>query len=125
MTSMAFEVTGVSVPLLKVTEMVSAVSSARLVNVATPPETVALSVPCEWARSVARRAADDRAVVACLEVAESILFVDHRLDAERLAGRGGRGRLGRITNRAAAAGLIAKLLLAPEGARAPSVAERV
>ena len=88
-----FEVTGSSEPLLKVIEIVSAVSSARLVKVATPPETVAAIVPAREPDPLASEALDRRAVVACFQVAEPILFVDHRLDSERLAGCRGRGRL--------------------------------
>ena len=59
--------------------MVSAVSSARLVNVATPPDTVAVR-SLERAGAAGERRRDHRAAVARLEVAVLVLLIDHRLD---------------------------------------------
>ena len=55
---------------------------------------------------------DDRAAVAGLEVTESILLLDHRLDAQRLAGRRARRQLRSTINWLATAGLT---LMLPEG----------
>ena len=62
--------------------MVSAVSSARFVNVATPPETVTVVVPWSGPVPLASAAVTTVRVVARLEVAVLVFFVDHRLGAE-------------------------------------------
>ena len=70
--------------------MVSALLSARFEKVATPPETVAVTVPWSGPAPLGEHGRDHRAVVARLQVAVWVLFIDHRLDGECLPG-GGRG----------------------------------
>ena len=73
--------------------MVSAVSSARFVNVATPPETVAVSVPWSGPAPLLRNAVTTVLLSLRLEVAVLVFFVDDRLRAEGLTGRRGLRRL--------------------------------
>ena len=110
--TMLFEVAAVSTgELVNWSVMVSAVSSARLVNVAMPPETVTVVVPCSGPEPSGSEAAVTWvAVVAGLQVAELVFDVDHRLRAEGHARRRrGEGWV-LITNWLAAAGLITMLL---------------
>ena len=93
LTTTGLEIAGVSVPLVNLSVMVSAVSSARFVKVATPPDAVALVAP-ERAGAAAQRGRDLRAVVARLQVAVLVLFIDDRLGGEGLPGRGRRRGLG-------------------------------
>ncbi len=66
--------------------IVSARSSARPVKVATPFRD-RRGCPDERAGTGGELGRDHRAAVAGLEVTEPVLLLDHRLDAQRLAGR--------------------------------------
>ena len=60
--------------------IVSAVSSARSVNVAMPPEAVTVVVPCSGPEPIGSEAAVTWVrVVAGLQVAVLVFDVDHRL----------------------------------------------
>ena len=70
--------------LVKWSVIVSAVSSARSVNVAMPPETVTVVVPCSGPEPIGSEAAVTWVrVVAGLEVAVLVFDVDDGLRAER------------------------------------------
>ena len=84
LTTIVLEVALVRLPPVNLSEIVSALSSARFVNVATPPDTVTVVVPWSGPAPLCKRRRHHRAVVACLQVAELVLFIDHRLGRERL-----------------------------------------
>ena len=94
LTTMVLEVAGVRLPLVNLSEMVSALLSARPVNVATPPDDRGGGRPLERAGAAGERGRHHRAVVAGLQVAVRVLFIDHRLGGERLPGGRRRRRLG-------------------------------
>ena len=87
LTTMPADVAAVRLPLENLSVIVSAVLSPRFVKVAIPPETVAMSVPVSGP-ATGEGDRDDRAVVAGLEVAVLVLFVDDGLGDERGARRG-------------------------------------
>ena len=62
--------------------IVSALSSARFVNVAMPPETVTVVVPCSGPEPVPSSGAHLGGVVAGLEIAVLVFDVDDWLRAE-------------------------------------------
>ena len=66
----------------------------RFVNLATPPETVAVVVPCSGPGPLASDAVTTVELSPSLDVAVLVFFVDDRLGRERLTGRRRRGRLG-------------------------------
>ena len=68
-------------PLVKLSEIVSALLSARFVNVATPPGQRDGGRPLERAGAARQRRRHHRAVVAGFQVAELVLFIDDWLDA--------------------------------------------
>ena len=105
----------VNLPPEKPSVIVSALSSARPVKVATPFESVACR-PDERAGAGRGLRGNHRAAVAGLEVAEPVLLLDHGLDAQHLAGRRGPRATGQFStiNWLAAA---AQTLMLPEGAR--------
>ena len=80
-------------PPVNLSESVSALLSARFVNVATPPDNGGGGRPLERAGAAGERRRDHRGVVARLQVAVLIHFIDHRLGRERLPGRRRRRRL--------------------------------
>ena len=78
---------------MNLSEIVSALSSARLVKVATPPDDRDRRRPLERPGAAGERGRDHGAVVARLQVAVLILVVDHRLGREGQPGRRRRRRL--------------------------------
>ena len=96
-------------PLPKLSEIVSARSSARFVNVATPPKKRRGSTP-RAGLAVHERRRYETAVVRRLDIAESVLLINQRLDSECLPGRRRRRRLCMHYQLAGPAGLTTTLV---------------
>ena len=84
LTTTGLETAGVRLPLVNLSVIVSAVLSARFVNVATPPDDRRGGRPLERAGAAVQRRRHHRAVVARLQVAVWILLVDDRLSSKGL-----------------------------------------
>ena len=76
---MSEEVAAISFPLEKLSAMFSAMSSNKLVKVATPATTVAVTVPRSGPRATGKRNGHHRGVIIRFDVAVLILFIDHGL----------------------------------------------